>query len=163
MVFRLFHRSTKTPAIGPTNRTGNVAAASTPLIASGAQDLAGAIRTAIQSVNVVSKMMSPKLETVWPHSRRTKSRLASSPGLSRDSTECPVTILSHASSLSTYVGRQRAQNSLQLEYCQARMFTQNLCHDSRHVRSSKTVARRRDPSAVQPRNSYINSERAEFS
>ncbi len=43
------------------------------------------------------------------------------------------------------------------------MFTQNLCHDSRDVRSSETVARRCDPSAIQPRNSYINSERAEFS
>src|SRR5689334_10705546 len=133
MVFRLFHRSTKTPAIGPTNRTGNVAAASTPLIARGAQDLSAAIWTAIQSVNVVSKTMSPKLETVWPHRRRTKSRLASSPGISRDSIERPVTILSQASSLPPHVGGQCAKNGLQLEYRQAGMFTQNLCHDSRDV------------------------------
>src|SRR5262249_51708486 len=76
--------------------------------------------------------------------------------------DCPVTVLSKGSGLSAHICGQCAKNSLQLEYRQARMFTQNLCHDSRDVRSSKTVARRRDPSAIQPGNSYINSERAEF-
>ncbi len=52
MVRRRFHRSTKTPAIGPMTRTGAAVAISAPLAAAGAQGSPFAMIEAIHSRTV---------------------------------------------------------------------------------------------------------------
>jgi hypothetical protein len=55
MMRRRFHRSTNTPAAGPTKIAGIAAASSTPLTAAGAQDCPFAMTVPIQRTTVVLK------------------------------------------------------------------------------------------------------------
>jgi hypothetical protein len=63
IVRRRFHRSTNTPATGPTTRAGRAAALTTPPTATGAQVSPFAICTVIHRMTVLLKTYSPIAET----------------------------------------------------------------------------------------------------
>src|SRR3984957_19756446 len=67
MVDLRFHRSTKTPATGPTRANAAVAATRIPLTAAGAQDRPLASTCDTHSTRVVAKTLSPTEDTAWPY------------------------------------------------------------------------------------------------
>src|SRR3984957_203873 len=64
-----FHRSTKTPASGPTRTNAAVAATRIPLTAAGAHDRPPARTCDTHSTSVVPKTVSPTADTAWPYHR----------------------------------------------------------------------------------------------
>jgi hypothetical protein len=64
-----FHRSTYTPASGPTTTVATTAARNTPLVAAGAQLFPLPRTVATHSVTVVSNMNVPVVDTAEPYHR----------------------------------------------------------------------------------------------
>ena len=62
-----FHRSTKTPATGPTRANAAAVATRIPLTAAGAQDRPSARTCDTHSTSVVPKTQSPTADTAWPY------------------------------------------------------------------------------------------------
>ena len=62
-----FHRSTKTPATGPTRPTAAPAATRIPLTAAGAQAEPRTRTCDTHSTSVVPKTVSPTADTAWPY------------------------------------------------------------------------------------------------
>jgi hypothetical protein len=80
MIRRRSHRSTHTPANGPTTRAGTALASRAPLTAAGAHGWPLAILVAIHSITVIRKTMSPTTETDWPSHNRRQFRFCRKPG-----------------------------------------------------------------------------------